>query len=55
MCARAPLVMTEDILRDLAQYKNYRERSVMMAAKSLIHVYRASMPHLLHKKDRVIF
>lgn len=55
MCTRAPLVMTEDLLRDLAQYKNYRERSVMMAAKSLIHVYRSSMPHLLHKKDRVIF
>lgn len=54
MCSRAPLVMTEDLLRDLAQYKNYRERSVMMAAKSLIHVYRNSMPHLLHKKDRVI-
>lgn len=54
MCSRAPLVMTEDLLRDLAQYKNYRERSVMMAAKSLIHVYRASMPNLLHKKDRVI-
>lgn len=54
MCSRAPLVMTEDLLRDLAQYKNYRERSVMMAAKSLIHVYRSSMPNLLHKKDRVI-
>lgn len=53
MCSRAPLVMTEDLLRDLAQYKNYRERSVMMAAKSLIHVYRSSMPNLLHKKDRV--
>jgi len=52
MCSRAPLVMTEDLLRDLAQYKNYRERSVMMAAKSLIHVYRSSMPNLLHKKDR---
>ncbi|XP_025404914.1 protein SDA1 homolog isoform X1 [Sipha flava] len=52
MCSRAPLVMTEDLLRDLAQYKNYRERSVMMAAKSLIHVYRSTMPHLLHKKDR---
>jgi len=52
MCSRAPLVMTEDLLRDLAQYKNYRERSVMMAAKSLIHVYRSTMPQLLHKKDR---
>jgi protein SDA1 len=45
--------MSEDLLRDLAQYKNYKERSVMMAARSLIHLYRASMPELLHKKDRV--
>jgi hypothetical protein len=53
ICSRCPLVMNEDLLRDLAQYKNYKERSVMMAARSLIHLYRASMPELLHKKDRV--
>ncbi|KAJ4436034.1 hypothetical protein ANN_18661 [Periplaneta americana] len=52
ICSRCPLVMNEDLLRDLAQYKNYRERSVMMAARSLIHLYRSSMPELLHKKDR---
>lgn len=52
LCSRCPLVMTEDLLRDLTQYKSYRDRSVMMAARSLIHVYRLSMPKLLHKKDR---
>lgn len=52
LCSRCPLVMTEDLLRDLVQYKSYRDRSVMMAARSLIHVYRLSMPKLLHKKDR---
>lgn len=52
ICARCPLVMTEDLLRDLAQYKNYRERSVMMAARSLIALFRNTMPDLLHKKDR---
>ncbi|XP_065199814.1 protein SDA1 homolog [Planococcus citri] len=52
MCVRAPLIMTEDLLRDLAEYKRYRERSVMMAAQALIHVYRNSMPTMLHKKDR---
>ncbi|PNF39265.1 SDA1-like protein [Cryptotermes secundus] len=52
ICNRCPLVMSEDLLRDLAQYKNYKERSVMMAARSLIHLYRTSMPELLHKKDR---
>ena len=53
ICSRCPLVMNEDLLRDLTQYKNYKERSVMMAARSLIHLYRSSMPELLHKKDRV--
>ncbi|XP_054271250.1 protein SDA1 homolog [Macrosteles quadrilineatus] len=52
MCSRNPLVMTEDLLGDLAQYKNYRERSVMMAARSLIHLYRHTAPTLLHKRDR---
>lgn len=52
ICARCPLVMTEDLLRDLSQYKNYRERSVMMAARSLIALFRSTMPDLLNKKDR---
>ncbi|XP_046740304.1 protein SDA1 homolog [Diprion similis] len=52
ICSRCPLVMNEDLLRDLAQYKNYRERSVMMAARSLISLFRNTMPDLLHKKDR---
>ncbi|KAJ2945950.1 hypothetical protein O0L34_g4867 [Tuta absoluta] len=52
ICARCPLAITEDLLRDLVQYKNYKEKSVMMAARSLIQLYRQSMPDLLHKKDR---
>ncbi|KAK3913405.1 Protein SDA1-like protein [Frankliniella fusca] len=52
ICGRCPLVMSEDLLHDLAQYKKYKERSVMMAAHSLIHLYRQHQPDLLHKKDR---
>ncbi|XP_034950262.1 protein SDA1 homolog isoform X2 [Chelonus insularis] len=52
MCSRCPLVMNEDLLQDLTMYKNYRERSVMMAARSLISLYRNVMPEMLHKKDR---
>ncbi|XP_015187551.1 PREDICTED: protein SDA1 homolog [Polistes dominula] len=52
ICSRCPLVMNADLLKDLAQYKHYRERSVMMAAASLIAVYRQAMPSLLHKKYR---
>ncbi|CAG5059657.1 unnamed protein product [Parnassius apollo] len=52
ICARCPLAVGEDLLRDLVQYKSYKEKSVMMAARSLIQLYRQSMPNLLHKKDR---
>lgn len=52
ICARCPLAMNEDLLGDLAQYKTYRDRAVMMAARGLIHLFRTSRPELLHKKDR---
>ncbi|KAI4471869.1 hsda/sda1-related [Holotrichia oblita] len=52
ICARCPLAINEDLLRDLVQYKAYRDRSVMMAARSLIHLFRTTRPELLHKKDR---
>ncbi|XP_075973446.1 SDA1 domain containing protein Mys45A [Anticarsia gemmatalis] len=52
ICSRCPLAIGEDLLRDLVQYKNYKEKSVMMAARSLIQLYRQSMPDMLHKKDR---
>lgn len=52
ICARCPLAMSEDLLRDLALYKNYKEKSVVMAARSLISLYREQLPALLHKKDR---
>ena len=52
ICLRCPLAMGEDLLRDLAMYKTYKEKSVMMAARSLITLYREQLPALLHKKDR---
>jgi len=52
ICTRCPLAMGEDLLRDLAMYKQYKEKSVMMAARSLIILYREQLPALLHKKDR---
>ena len=27
ICARCPLAMSEELLRDLVQYKNYRDKS----------------------------
>ncbi|XP_053962212.1 protein SDA1 homolog [Anastrepha ludens] len=52
ICMRCPLAMGEELLRDLAMYKTYKEKSVMMAARSLIMLYREQLPALLHKKDR---
>ncbi|XP_025088125.1 protein SDA1 homolog [Pomacea canaliculata] len=52
ICARCPLAIGEDLLRDLVQYKTHRDKAVMMAARALIQVYRHSKPELLHKKDR---
>lgn len=44
--------MGEDLLRDLVMYKTYKEKSVMMAARSLMTLYRERLPSLLHRKDR---
>ncbi|XP_028134143.1 protein SDA1 homolog [Diabrotica virgifera virgifera] len=52
ICARCPLAMDEDLVQDLAQYKTYRDRSVMMASRSLIQLFRNIRSELLHKKDR---
>eukprot|EP00002_Diphylleia_rotans_P024805 TRINITY_DN4898_c0_g2_i4.p1 TRINITY_DN4898_c0_g2~~TRINITY_DN4898_c0_g2_i4.p1 ORF type:complete len:898 (+),score=268.29 TRINITY_DN4898_c0_g2_i4:45-2738(+) len=52
ICLRCPLCMNETLLHDLAQYKHYKDKSVSMAARSLITVFRALNPTLLHKKDR---
>lgn len=52
ICSRCPLSMGEDLLRDLVMYKTYKEKSVMMAARSLMTLYRERLPTLLHRKDR---
>jgi len=52
LVARCPLVMTEDLLRDLVEYKTYKDKGVMMASRSLISLFRTICPELLHKRDR---
>ncbi|EDO40827.1 predicted protein [Nematostella vectensis] len=52
VCQRCPLVMTDTLLQDLAQYKTSKDKSVMMASQSLIQLFRSVNPNLLHKKDR---
>jgi protein SDA1 len=52
ICKRCPFALDETLLRDLAEYKSYKDKGVMMAARSLISLYRTTQPELLHKKDR---
>ncbi|KAL1323598.1 hypothetical protein HN51_033887 [Arachis hypogaea] len=52
ICMRMPLLMNEDLLRDLASYKKDREKAVSVAARSLIGLFRELNPSLLVKKDR---
>ncbi|CAL8111419.1 unnamed protein product [Orchesella dallaii] len=52
ICLRCPLAMNKDMLQDLSSYKSYREKSVMMSARSLIHLFRDANPELLQKRDK---
>nr|XP_022902455.1 protein SDA1 homolog [Onthophagus taurus] len=52
ICARCLFAMNEDLLQDLIQYRVYKERSVMMAAASLLQLYKLNKPEMLRKKDR---
>jgi protein SDA1 len=52
ICVRAPLVMNETLLSDLVQYRFKKDKSVVMAARSLITLFRIINPTLLPKKER---
>lgn len=52
ICTRCPLAMDSTLLQDLTQYKGYNDKSVMVASRSLISLYREKNPELLHRKDR---
>lgn len=50
--ARAPLAIEQPLLHDLVEYKGSKSKAVMMAARSLISLYREVAPEMLHRKDR---
>ncbi|CEO97306.1 unnamed protein product (mitochondrion) [Plasmodiophora brassicae] len=52
ICARQPLAMSGELLQDLVLYKSHRDKGVIMAARSLLSLYREINPMLLDKKDR---
>ncbi|KAK9457138.1 SDA1-domain-containing protein [Dipodascopsis uninucleata] len=49
---RNPLAIEQDLLQDLTEYKGSKSKSVMMAARSLIGLYREVAPEMLARKDR---
>lgn len=50
--SNCPFAATEELLRDLAEYKTYKNKNVSMAARALITLFRAVNPKLLARKDR---
>lgn len=52
ICARAPLAISATLLQDLTEYKGSKDKGVMMAARSLIGLYREVAPEMLKRRDR---
>ncbi|VEU20972.1 DEKNAAC101874 [Brettanomyces naardenensis] len=50
--ARNPAGIEKSLLQDLTAYKGSKSKSVMMASRSLISLYREVAPDMLTKKDR---
>lgn len=45
--------MNADLLRELVEYRTSKQKSVMMAARSILQLYRVINPELLPRKERV--
>ena len=52
ICKRCPYALDETLLADLSEYKSYKDKGVMIAARSLISFYRSTNPDMLPKKER---
>ena len=52
ICARNPHGMPETLLSELCEYKNKQVKGIVMAARSIIQLYREVMPLKLPKRER---
>ena len=52
ICSRQPLAMDKTLLEDLVQYKKHKDKGVVMAARSLISLFRQVDSEMLTKRDR---
>jgi len=49
---RQPHAIEQDLLQDLVQYKKHKDKGVVIAARSLLALYRGLDSEMLAKKDR---
>jgi len=52
VCRRQPWSMEEDLLGDLVEYRKSRDKGVMVAARSVLQLYREVNPGLLKRRER---
>jgi protein SDA1 len=53
VCRRQPWCMDEDLLGDLIDYRKSNDRGVVVAARSLLQLYREVNPYILKRRERV--
>ncbi|KAJ1993107.1 Severe Depolymerization of Actin [Coemansia spiralis] len=52
IASRQSLAVEPDLLSDLILYRKHKDNGVMIAARSLLMLYRQVNPELLHRRDR---
>lgn len=46
-------MMNAELLRELIEYRTSKQKSVMMASRSILQLYRIINPEMLPRKERV--
>lgn len=52
ICRRQPWAMEQDLLDDLVEYKNSKDKGVMTAARGLLTLFREVNPGMLKRRER---
>lgn len=53
ICRRQPWCMDDDLLGDLVSYRKSRDKTVVAAARGLLHLFREVNPGMLKRRERV--
>ncbi len=53
ICKRQPWSMDEDLLGDLVEYRKSKDKSVTTAARSVLQLFRQTIPTMLKRRERV--